>query len=81
MIFFKKKNIGVFLKQNSKFSEDFEKFKAAVKKESGYLLKVMRSDRGGKITSKEFVEFCEANRIRHLLIFPRSPQLLHLSHQ
>ena len=34
----------------------------------------MRSDRGGKFTSKEFQEFCEANGIRQPLIVLRSPQ-------
>ena len=34
----------------------------------------MRSDRGGEFTSKEFVEFCEANGIRRPLTIPRSPQ-------
>ncbi|KAH9687903.1 hypothetical protein KPL70_014941 [Citrus sinensis] len=54
--------------------EAFKKFKAAVEKESGYQIKAMRSDRGGEFTSKEFLEFYEANGIRRPLIVPRSPQ-------
>ncbi|KAH9659148.1 hypothetical protein KPL70_023755 [Citrus sinensis] len=54
--------------------EAFKKFKAAVEKESGYQIKAMRSDRGGEFTSKEFLEFCEANGIRRPLTVPRSPQ-------
>ena len=34
----------------------------------------MRSDRGGEFTSKELVEFCEANGIRRPLIVRRSLQ-------
>ena len=37
----------------------FKKFKTSVEKESGYFLKSIRSDRGGKFTSKEFEDFCE----------------------
>ena len=63
-----------FLKQKSEVFEAFKKFKAAVEKESGYQIKAMRSDRGGEFTSKEFLEFCEANGIRRPLTVPRSPQ-------
>ncbi|KAH9650220.1 hypothetical protein KPL70_026283 [Citrus sinensis] len=58
----------------SRVFEAFKKFKAAVEKESGYQIKSMRSDRGGEFTSKEFLEFCEANGIRRPLTVPRSPQ-------
>ncbi|RDX82225.1 hypothetical protein CR513_37010, partial [Mucuna pruriens] len=43
-------------------------------KESGYVIKVLRSDRGGKFTSKEFNEFCKKNGIRRPLTVPRTPQ-------
>ncbi|KAH9650283.1 hypothetical protein KPL70_026315 [Citrus sinensis] len=58
----------------SEVFETFKKFKAAVEKESGYQIKAMRSYRGGEFTSKEFLEFCEANGIRRPLTVPRSPQ-------
>ncbi|KAH9715665.1 hypothetical protein KPL71_021147 [Citrus sinensis] len=58
----------------SEVFEAFKKFKATVVKESGYQIKAMRSDRGGEFTSKEFLEFCEANEIRRPLTVPRSPQ-------
>ncbi|KAH9671981.1 hypothetical protein KPL70_017541 [Citrus sinensis] len=61
-------------KPNSLVFEAFKKFKAAVEKESGCQIKAMRSDRGGEFTSKEFLEFCEANGIRRPLTVPRSPQ-------
>ncbi|GKV27388.1 hypothetical protein SLEP1_g36561 [Rubroshorea leprosula] len=52
----------------------FQKFKALVKKESGYSIKGLRTNRGGEFTSKEFQNFCENNGIRHFLTVPRSPQ-------
>ena len=71
---FSRKTWVYFLKQKSEVFEVFKKFKAAVEKESGREIKAMRSDRGGEFTSKEFLEFCEANGIRRPLTVPRSPQ-------
>ncbi|KAH9681844.1 hypothetical protein KPL71_027113 [Citrus sinensis] len=71
---FSRKTWVYFLKQKSEVFEAFKKFKAAVEKERGYQIKAMRSDRGGEFTSKEFLEFCEANGIRRPLTVPRSPQ-------
>ncbi|KAH9735937.1 hypothetical protein KPL71_017913 [Citrus sinensis] len=71
---FSRKTWVYFLKQKSEVFEAFKKFKAAVEKESGYQIKAMRSDRGEEFTSKEFLEFCEANGIRRPLTVPRSPQ-------
>ena len=70
---FSRKTWVYFLKQKSEVFKAFKKFKAAVEKESGYQIKAMRSDRGGEFTSKEFLEFCEANGIRRPLTVPRSP--------
>ncbi|KAH9670830.1 hypothetical protein KPL70_017126 [Citrus sinensis] len=71
---FSRKTWVYFLKQKSEVFEAFKKFKAAVEKESEYQIKAMRSDRGGEFTSKEFLEFCEANGIQRPLTVPRSPQ-------
>lgn len=62
------------MKQKSEVFNVFKKFKAAVEKESGRVIKAMRTDRGGEFTSKEFQEFCEENGIRRPLTVPRSPQ-------
>ena len=51
------------LKQKLEVFKVFKKFKTIMEKESGYQIKVMRSDRGGEFTSKEFIEFCKANGI------------------
>ncbi|KAH9745480.1 hypothetical protein KPL70_004087 [Citrus sinensis] len=71
---FSRKTWVYFLKQKSEVFEAFKKFKVAVEKKSGYQIKAMRSDRDGEFTSKEFLEFCEANGIRRPLTVPRSPQ-------
>ncbi|KAH9752860.1 hypothetical protein KPL71_014876 [Citrus sinensis] len=54
---------GPFKPNSLEVFEAFKKFKAAVEKKSGYQIKAMRSDRGGEFTSKEFLEFCEANGV------------------
>ncbi|KAL4378928.1 hypothetical protein GQ457_02G031910 [Hibiscus cannabinus] len=63
-----------FLKQKSEAFGAFKNFKALVEKESGFEIKSLRSDRGGKFTSNEFNDFCKANGIRRPLTVPRSPQ-------
>ncbi|KAM1540435.1 hypothetical protein ACFX10_005105 [Malus domestica] len=60
--------------QKSEVFRAFKKFKVSVEKESGCKIKAMRSDRGGKFTSNEFQEFCEANGIHRPLTVPRSLQ-------
>ncbi|GAU49327.1 hypothetical protein TSUD_136420 [Trifolium subterraneum] len=47
---------------------------ALVEKESGRVIKAIRSDRGGEFTSNEFLKYCEDNGIRRQLMVPRSPQ-------
>ncbi|KAE8728448.1 hypothetical protein F3Y22_tig00004355pilonHSYRG00008 [Hibiscus syriacus] len=69
-----KKPLELIHTDKSEVFEVFKKFKAAVERESGRKIKVMRSDRGGEITSREFQEFCEANGIRRPMTVPRSPQ-------
>ncbi|KAH9697084.1 hypothetical protein KPL71_023464 [Citrus sinensis] len=71
---FSRKTWVYFLKQKSEVFEAFKKLKAVMEKESGYPIKAMRSDRGGEFTSKEFLEFCEANGVRRPLTVPRSPK-------
>ncbi|KAJ7976200.1 Retrovirus-related Pol polyprotein from transposon TNT 1-94 [Quillaja saponaria] len=63
-----------FLKKKSKAFEVFKNFKALVEKESGHVIKSLRSDRGGKFTSNEFNIFCETQGIHRPLTVPRTPQ-------
>ncbi|KAJ7962054.1 Retrovirus-related Pol polyprotein from transposon TNT 1-94 [Quillaja saponaria] len=63
-----------FLKKKSEAFEVFKKFKALVEKESGHVIKSLRSDRGGEFTSNEFNIFCETQGIRRPLTVPRTPQ-------
>ena len=44
--------------------ENFKKFKTLVEKESGLVIKAMRSDRGGEFTSNIFQKYCEDHRIQ-----------------
>jgi len=48
-----------FLKQKSETFGTFKKFKALVEKQSNCSIKTLRSDGGGKFTSREFNQFCE----------------------
>lgn len=71
---FSRKTWVYFLKEKSEVLKYFKNFKALVEKESGLKLQVVRSNRGGEFTSKEFQEFCDANGIRRFLTAPGSPQ-------
>ena len=44
--------------------ENFKKFKALVEKESGLMIKAMRSNREGEFTSNIFQNYCEDYGIR-----------------
>lgn len=63
-----------FLKMKSEAFENFRKFKVMVEKQSGKILKCLRTDRGGEFTSREFVDFCDENGIRRELTAPYTPE-------
>ena len=42
------------MKNKDEAFEYFKEFKAMVEKQSGYVIKTLRSDRGGKYMSREF---------------------------
>ena len=52
----------------------FQRFKVCVEKESGYYLKVLRTDRGGEFTSIEFKEFFISHGIKKELTTAYTPQ-------
>lgn len=45
-----------------------------VENQSGYNIKVLRTDRGGEFVSKEFNQFCEENGIHRELTAPYTPE-------
>ena len=51
----------------------FKRFKALVKKESGYYIKALRSDRVGEFTSNKFKTFWAENEIHRPIIVPFIP--------
>ncbi|KAG7576575.1 Ribonuclease H-like superfamily [Arabidopsis thaliana x Arabidopsis arenosa] len=63
-----------FLESKGEAFEMFKKFKALVEKQSGQLVKVLRTDRGGEFTSTEFNQFCEREGIHHELTTAYTPE-------
>ena len=63
-----------FLKEKSEAFNFFKQFKAIAEKQSGYFLKVLRTDRGGEFTSHEFQDFCKENGIKRQLTASYTPQ-------
>jgi Reverse transcriptase (RNA-dependent DNA polymerase)/Integrase core domain len=63
-----------FLHNKSETFQNFKKFKAAVEKQTGKSIKVLRTDRGGEFLSKEFNSFCDAEGIHHELTTPYTPE-------
>lgn len=62
------------IKTKSEALEKFEKFKTCVEKESGKVLKILRTDGGGEHTSHAFEDFCQSKGIKHEISAPYTPQ-------
>lgn len=62
------------LKTKDQTMEAFRKFKALAEKEAKDTIKVLRTDRGGEYTSKEFVDFCANAGIKRHLTAPYTAQ-------
>jgi transposase InsO family protein len=71
---FSRKTWVYFLKEISEAFAIFKKFKVFVEKQSGFYIKVLRSDRDGEFISAAFNSFCEEHGIRRHLTVPCSPQ-------
>ncbi|WZZ07843.1 hypothetical protein YC2023_093764 [Brassica napus] len=65
---------SILLKEKSEAFESFKRFKKIVEKESGAMIKTLRTDRGGEFTSQELRSFCEDHGINRHLTAPYSPQ-------
>ncbi|KAJ0491696.1 putative RNA-directed DNA polymerase [Helianthus annuus] len=63
-----------FLTKKSESFEKFKMFKARVERESGKLLKTLRTDRGGEFCSGEFNAFCDEHGIHRELTAPYTPE-------
>jgi transposase InsO family protein len=62
------------LKEKLKAFGVFKKFKVFFEKQSGFYIKILRSDQGGEFISTTFNIFYEEDDIRHHLTAPYSPQ-------
>ena len=58
------------MKSKGEVFEFFQKFKAEVEILTERKIKILRSDNGGKYTSKEIIAFCKESRIKRELIVP-----------
>jgi transposase InsO family protein len=63
-----------FLKSKDEVFGKFKEFKALIENLSKRKIKILRSDNGGKYTSKEFVIFCRYAKIKRELTTPYNTQ-------
>jgi transposase InsO family protein len=63
-----------FLRKKSEAFNNFKIYKEMVVNEMDSKIKILRSDNGGKFTSKEFMDFCIKHGIKRKLFVPRTPQ-------
>jgi Integrase core domain len=61
---FTRMTLVYFLKEKSQALDTFKKFKALVENQSNFKIKVLRSDKGEKYTSNQFVKFFEDHGIK-----------------
>ena len=62
-----------FMRQKSEVLSIFKKFKSYVEKQSGHVIKTLRSDRGMEYNSHEFEKFCEEEGIEKQLTIGYTP--------
>jgi transposase InsO family protein len=63
-----------FLKNKSEAFENFNIYKEMVENEMDSKMKCLRSDNGGKFTSKEFMDYCSSHGIKRQFSIARTPQ-------
>ena len=62
------------LKHKNEVFQKFTEWKEMVEKSSGMKVKVLRTDNGGKYTSKEFKQYLKKQGTQHELTVPKTPQ-------
>jgi transposase InsO family protein len=62
-----------FLKSKDEVFGKFKEFKVLIENLSERKIKILRSDNGGKYTSKEFAKFCKYAKIKRELTTPYNP--------
>jgi len=62
------------LKAKSKVYKIFKEFNVLVEKQSGKVVKVLRTDGGGEFVSGEMESFCKEQGIIHEVVAPYTPQ-------
>ncbi|KAL0402499.1 UNVERIFIED_CONTAM: Retrovirus-related Pol polyprotein from transposon TNT 1-94 [Sesamum latifolium] len=62
-----------FLNQKSEAFSTFLKFKAQAERESGFLIKTLRMDRGGEFLYNPFLDYCKDNGIKRQLTASYTP--------
>lgn len=72
---FSRKTWVYFLKRKSEAFNALKDFKASAEKQSGYSIKMLRSDQGGEYTSGAFKAFCNEHGIKHQFTPAYTPQL------
>lgn len=70
---FSRKTWIYFVAEKSETFHQFKIFKALVEKQSGCVIKCLRTDRGGEYNSIEFKEFCRENGIKRQLTTAYTP--------
>jgi hypothetical protein len=63
-----------FLKNKSKYFENFNIYKEMVENEMDSKIKCLRFDNGGEFTSKEFVDYSNSHGIKRQFFISRTPQ-------
>ena len=72
---FSRKTCIYFLKRKSEVFNCFKDFKAIMEKQSGCMIRTVRSDQGGEYTANDFEAFCTQQGIRHQTTPAYTPQL------
>lgn len=65
---------SILLKEKRDAFGKFKAFKSLVEKDVNKEIKILRTDRGGEFTSREFDDFCNNNGIRRHLTAPYTTQ-------